>query len=147
MFLKKILAEARARVDLTHVRLQSVKQTPRDGEIDLVYCNGVLHHNKLEQRAEALQRIFDSLGPARYFALWENNPLNLGTRFIMAKCPFDRDAMPILPSQATKMVKNDGFSHRNGVVSFFLPEDISFPTSTRALVESDGQYLVLARKP
>jgi hypothetical protein len=33
--------------------------------------------------------------------------------------------------------KNDGVSHRNGVVSFFLPKIVSFPTSARALVESE----------
>jgi hypothetical protein len=109
-----------------------------------------LHHIKPEQRAEALQRIFDSLRPARYFALCENNPLNLGTRFIMAKCPFDRDAMPILPSQATKMVKTTGFRIETVLSRFFFPRILAFlrplePWLSPTLL--GGQYLVLARKP
>jgi len=147
---EEILAEARARVDLPRVRLQSVEQTPRDGEIDLVYCNGVFHHIKPEQRAEAFQRIFDSLRSAGYFALWENNPINPGTRLVMAKCPFDRDAMPILPSQATKMLITAGFRIETVLSRFFFLRLLAFlrplePWLSLSLL--GGQYLVLARKP
>lgn len=147
---EKILAEARARVDLTHVRLESVDQAPRDGEIDLVYCNGVFHHIKPEQRVEACQRIFDSLRPAGHFALWENNPLNPGTRLVMAKCPFDSDAMPIVPSQAAKMLTTAGFRIETVLSRFFFPRLLAClrplePWLSPSLL--GGQYLVLARKP
>jgi|SRR5271165_498270 len=147
---EKILAEARARVDLTHVRFEPVEQTPRGGEIDLVYCNGVFHHIKPEQHAEAFQRIFDSLRSAGYFALWENNPLNPGTHLIMAKCPFDRDAKPILPCQATKMLIATGFRIETVLSRFFFPRLLAFlrplePWLSPSLL--GGQYLVLARKP
>jgi SAM-dependent methyltransferase len=147
---EEMLAEARRRVDLTHVRLQSMAQPRQDGEFDLVYCNGVFHHIKPEHRAEACERIFDSLRPAGYFALWENNPLNPGTRLVMAKCPFDRDAMPILPSQATKMLITTGFRIETVLSRFFFPRLLAFlrplePWLTPSLL--GGQYLVLARKP
>ena len=145
----EILAEARARIKLTHVRLEFVERTPRDGEMDLVYCNGVFHHIKPEQRAEAFQRIFDSLRSAGYFALWENNPLNPGTRLIMAKCPFDRDAMPIVPSQATKMLIAAGFRIETVVSRFFFPRPLAFLRPLETCLSPSllgGQYLVLARK-
>ena len=66
--------------------------------------------------------------------IWENNPLASGTGLMMAKCAFDRDAIPILPTQATQMLKKRGL-HRSGAVPFFLPDVASVPTSARALVE------------
>jgi SAM-dependent methyltransferase len=147
---EEMLAEARARVDLARVCLQSVEQTLRDGEFNLVYSNGVFHHIRPEQRAKAFQRIFDSLRPAGYFALWENNPLNPGTRFIMAKFPFDRDATAILPRQATKMLETTGFRIETVLSRFFFPRLLAFlrplePWLSPSLL--GGQYLVLARKP
>jgi trans-aconitate methyltransferase len=147
---EEMLAEARARLDLTRVRLQSVEQALRDGEFNLVYCNGVFHHIGLEQRAKAFLRIFDSLRPAGYFALWENNPLNPGTRLVMAKCPFDKEVTPILPSQATKMLKTTGFRVETVLSRFFFPRLLDFlrplePWLSPSLL--GGQYLVLARKP
>jgi trans-aconitate methyltransferase len=147
---EEMLAEARARLDLTRVRLQSVELALRDGEFNLVYCNGVFHHIGLEQRAKAFRRIFDSLRPAGYFALWENNPLNPGTRLVMAKCPFDKEVTPILPSQATKMLKTTGFRVETVLSRFFFPRLLDFlrplePWLSPSLL--GGQYLVLARKP
>jgi hypothetical protein len=83
--------------------------------------------------------------------IWENNPLAPGTGLMMAKCAFDRDAIPILPTQATQMLKKRGL-HRSGAVPFFLPEvaSVAFLRPLEPWLSLNllgGQYLVLARKP
>jgi hypothetical protein len=66
--------------------------------------------------------------------IWETNPLAPGTGLIMAKCAFDRDAIPILPTQATQMLKKRG-SHRSGAVPFFLPRLLAFLRPLEPFVE------------
>jgi SAM-dependent methyltransferase len=146
---EEILAEARTRVNLANVIFQSVERTRRAGVIDLVYCNGVFHHIEPDQRADALKFIFDSLRSEGYFALWENNPLNPGTRLVMAKCLFDRHAIPIAPGSARKMLMAAGFRIETVLSRFFFPRSFAFlrplePWLSQSML--GGQYLVVARK-
>ena len=83
---------------------------PPRGSFDLVFCNGVFHHIPATQRTGVLEYIRASLRPSGFFALWENNPLNPGTRYIMSRIPFDRDAETLLPWEARKMVLSAGFT-------------------------------------
>ena len=86
--LAKLSAEDRARFLLfDHYQ-------PKE-EIDLAFCNGVFHHIPPEQRARAIAYVYRCLRPGGLFALWENNPWNPGTRLVMSRIPFDRDALPL----------------------------------------------------
>ena len=78
--------------------------------LDLVYCNGVFHHIPPAERASAIDYIWKSLRPGGIFALWENNPWNPGTRYVMSRIPFDREAMTLTPPEATFLLRKAGFS-------------------------------------
>src|ERR1044071_759973 len=80
-----------------------------DGDVDLVYCNGVFHHIPLEQRSRAIDYVHRSLRPKGLFAFWENNPWNPGTRYVMSKIPFDRDAVPVSSLEACRLLSTAGF--------------------------------------
>ena len=54
-----------------------------DGAVDLAFCNGVFHHVPPNERLQVAQYIADCLRPGGLFALWENNPWNPGTRYIV----------------------------------------------------------------
>lgn len=41
-----------------------------------------------------------SLRPGGVFAFWEINPWNPGTRHVMSRIPFDRDAIMLTPPEA-----------------------------------------------
>jgi len=77
-----------------------LSQYEPQGKVDLVYCNGVFHHIPLEQRGSALDYLYKSLRPGGLFALWENNPLNPATRYMMSRIPFDRDAITLTANTA-----------------------------------------------
>jgi SAM-dependent methyltransferase len=119
-------------------------------EIDLVYCNGVFHHIPEATRTSAADYVFRCLRPGGLFALWENNPWNPGTRYVMSRIPFDRDAVAITPRQAVKLLQGRGF-HIVGINYLFL-----FPRFLKALrfiepfvcrIPLGAQYQVLCRKP
>jgi SAM-dependent methyltransferase len=121
-----------------------------DATIDLVYTNGTFHHIESADRGEALRRIRASLAPGGLFALWENNPWNPGTRLVMSRIPFDRDAKTLSPPVAMDLVNRAGFTVV-GVTSYFY-----FPSWLKPLrplerwlrtIPLGAQYCVLAMKP
>jgi SAM-dependent methyltransferase len=116
----------------------------------LVYCNGVFHHIPPTERAQAVNYIWRSLRPGGLFALWENNPWNPGTRYVMSRIPFDRDAITLSPPEAGSLLRRGGF-HVLRTDSLFL-----FPKLLKCLrwiepflsrMPLGGQYQVLCRKP
>jgi len=121
-----------------------------DGECDLAYCNGVFHHIAPEERASALATIGRALRPGGSFALWENNPWNPGTRLVMRRIPFDRDAQTLSPIAARRMVRAAGFEVVRTDAWFLFPHSLRFLRPLESLVHRlplGGQYLVLAQKP
>jgi SAM-dependent methyltransferase len=145
----EMLAEARVRVVLNNVYFQSVEQALPHNCIDLAYCNGVFHHIAHSERRDACRIVFDALRPGGYFALWENNPLNPGTRLLMAKCRFDRTANVIFPVQAKEMLQDSGFHVEEITSSFFFPRVLAALRRVEPFLGwtlLGGQYLILGRK-
>ena len=56
---------------------------PHSESFDLAFCNGVFHHIAPGNRQDSLTYIFQSLRPGGIFALFENNPWNPATRYVM----------------------------------------------------------------
>ncbi len=123
---------------------------PAEGEFDLVFCNGVFHHIPPGERAAALDFIYRALRPGGLFALWENNPWNPGTRYVMSRCPFDHDAITLSPPAARRLVQRGGFSHLQTDFLFIFPAALRWlrPVEPRlARWPCGAQYQVLSAKP
>ena len=120
------------------------------GQADITYCNGVFHHIRPSERADALDFVSRALRPGGLFAFWENNPWNPATRFVMSRIPFDRDAITISPPEARHLLRKAGFEIVRSDYLFFFPRALRWlrPLEQRfAGVPLGAQYLVLARKP
>jgi SAM-dependent methyltransferase len=120
------------------------------GEIDLAFCNGVFHHIPLDARAAAVDYLSRALRPGGLFALWENNPWNPGTRLVMKRIPFDRDAITLSPPVARRLVASGGLEILRTDFLFFFPRALSvFRTLEPRLakVPLGAQYLVFCQKP
>jgi len=118
--------------------------------IDLVYCNGVFHHIPPAQRDSSIAYIYQCLRPGGLFALWENNPWNPGTRHVMKRCVFDRDAVTITPPQASKMLSRGGFEILRVDYRFFFPrllKSLRFLEPRLSWFPLGGQFQVLCKKP
>jgi ubiquinone/menaquinone biosynthesis C-methylase UbiE len=121
-----------------------------DGSTDVTYCNGVFHHIPVGERAEAVKYIFRCLPPGGIFGLWENNPWNPGTQYVMYKCEFDRDAVKITPPEAAQLLRSGGFEILRTDFLFFFPHALKRMRSIERFLTKiplGGQYQVLARKP
>jgi len=121
-----------------------------DASFDLAYCNGVFHHIPIGQRSANLDLIYCALRPGGVFALWENNPWNPATRYVMSNCSFDKDAVTISPPEAQRLLRGAGFDILRTDFLFIFPR---FLKSLRRLEEPlsrlplGAQYQVLCRRP
>jgi len=119
-------------------------------DCDLVYCNGVFHHIAPLDRRKWAARVLDMLSPEGLFALWENNPWNPGTRIVMRRIPFDRDAITLSAGQARHLLMRSGFEIIGTRFRFYFPKVLSGLRPFERFGERvplGAQYCVLARKP
>lgn len=129
--------------------ITSLEQVLR-GTVDLIYCNGVFHHIPVAMRGSALQHIFRCLRPGGWFAFWENNPWNPGTRHIMSHCPFDADSITITSRDARKLLRDSGFQVVCLDFCFLFPRALKwlrFLEQSMAGLPLGAQYQVLCRRP
>jgi predicted TPR repeat methyltransferase len=118
-------------------------------EFDLAFCNGVFHHIGRQEQARWMRYIHHALRPGGYFALWENNPWNPGTRYLMSHCEFDRDAVMISPGRARRLISEAGFETVQTDYAFLFPRFLRALRPLESLLcqmPIGGQYQVLAKK-
>jgi SAM-dependent methyltransferase len=143
---REILKEAAAQNQSEHVSFVHLEDF--SGEAELVFCSGVFHHIAPLDRAEALEFIRKVLRRGGYFALWENNPLNPGTRYVMSRCEFDRDAIVITPQVARTFLEAKGFEILSATSTFFFPRSLAWMRGLEKLLAPTmlgGQYLFLSK--
>lgn len=121
-----------------------------DGSFDLAFVNGVLHHIAPADRAAAMGYVADSLRPGGVLACWENNPWNPGTRWIMRRVAFDRDAILLRAGELGRLARAAGLEPLRTDYLFVFPRFLKrwrrFEPSLAGL-PLGGQYQVLARRP
>lgn len=144
------LQRARKQCGCGAIRFQTFYEYQPAADLDLAYCNGVFHHIPPADRASAMGYIYRSLRPGGLFAFWENNPWNPGTRYVMAKCVFDGDAVTLSPPQAKRLVRYAGFTILRTDFLFYFPRTLKALRSLESRlrrVPLGAQFQVLCRKP
>lgn len=144
------LALARRTIASERVEFVSLAVFRPAASFDLVFTNGVFHHVPVEERSGALALVHRALRPGGLFALWENNAWNPGTRWVMRRIPFDRDAVPLSPPGARRLVRGGGFEVLRTDFLFVFPRILRVLRRFEPALASlplGAQYLVLCRKP
>lgn len=146
----RLLGVARARHSSERIRFAARAGYEPDGSFDLAFCNGVFHHIPRRERSEEIRFLLAALRPGGLLALWENNPWNPGTRYIMSRIAFDRGSETLSFAAARGLVRSAGFE----VVS--VDHLFLFPRRLRGLrpiepflsaLPLGAQYQILCRKP
>jgi SAM-dependent methyltransferase len=146
---ERSLERARKEYGGDTVSFQTFESYQPAADLDLAYCNGVFHHIPLEDRGAAVGYIYRSLRPGGLFAFWENNPWNPGTRYVMAKCVFDRNAAPLTPPLAKRLLREAGFEMVRTDFLFYFPrvlQPLRYLESFLSWLPLGGQYQILCRK-
>jgi trans-aconitate methyltransferase len=118
--------------------------------VDVVYSNGTFHHIEPRDRHDEVRRIADWLAPGGLFALWENNPWNPGTRLVMKRIPFDRDAKTLSQPTAARLLRGAGLRVLDARSYFYFPSWLKPLRRLESRLERlplGAQYCVLAQRP
>ena len=143
------ISVARRQSTAASTRFETFTDFTPVGDIDLIYSNGVFHHIPPEKRAAALEVAWRALRPGGVFALWENNPWNPGTRYVMSRIPFDRDAVTLSAPEACRMLRASNFEIRRVDFLFIFPRIMKWLRPLERRLSSlplGAQYQVLACK-
>ena len=119
------------------------------GTFDVVLTNGVFHHIPPSQRAAAFAVIRNALQPCGIFGFFENNPWNPGTRYIMSRVAFDRDAITITPREAKRLLVVNGLKPQRFASLFYFPAALALLRPLEPYMAGlplGGQYLFLCQK-
>ena len=141
---------ARRRHGSARVQFGAIEALAGEPPFDLCYVNGVFHHIEPARRLEAVRAIHAALVPGGFFALFENNPWNPGTRMVMSRIPFDRDAQTLSFGETRKLIKTGGFRVAQAArFLFYFPRALAFlrvlePALVR--LPLGAQYCVLGIK-
>jgi SAM-dependent methyltransferase len=141
------LRYARANFASDRVTFAKIGDLPQFERFDLCYVNGVFHHIAPADRQQTLVIIRRMLNDRAYLALFENNPWNPGTRMVMSRIPFDRDAIPLSYLEARRRVLAAGFAVHETRFLFYLPKGLAalrFIEPLFVKVPLGAQYYVLA---
>ncbi|MEN3331062.1 MAG: hypothetical protein V7641_427 [Blastocatellia bacterium] len=147
---EKSLEVARRENDAQQTRFMLMGQYEPKEEIDLAFCNGVFHHVPVAKRPSTMAYIYNSLRPGGLFALWENNPWNPGTRYVMSRIPFDRDAITLSAPEARRLAQATGFEVLRTDFLFIFPKPLQWLRGLEpylARTPLGAQYQILCRKP
>jgi SAM-dependent methyltransferase len=139
-----------ARRSNPRVRFQTLDRYTPTAEFDLAFCNGVFHHIPPHERLDAVGIVFRALRPGGLFALWENNPWNPGTRYVMAQCEFDRDAVMLSAPQARQLLRDAKFEIVHTNFLFIFPRRLGLLRGCERRLSRwpiGAQYQVLCQKP
>jgi SAM-dependent methyltransferase len=117
---------------------------------DLIIISAVLHHVPVAQRSAVYAELHRLLRPDGRLVVFEHNPWNPVTRFVVARTPIDQDAILLPPPEVTAALKAGGWRTVRSSHLMFLPPRLGvIATTTERLfgwLPLGGQYAVTASK-
>lgn len=93
---------------------------------DTICFAGVIHHLPASLHYLAFKEAFRIVRRGGLLAIFEHNPLNPLTQWIVHNCEFDQDAQLILRLSLIKKLKQTGFKICQKQYTTFIPEFLKF---------------------
>ena len=106
------------RYDGAHIGLARASQ-------DLIFSACVFHHIEPVERLALVRQLRALLRPGGALVIFEHNPLNPVTRYIVATCPFDENAVLASSKELIKLQHDAGFQHVDAQFTGFFPARLS----------------------
>lgn len=121
-----------------------------DASFDVVVASGVLHHVPPSERAGAYADVLRLLVPGGRAYVFEHNPLNPVTSWVVKRLPIDRDAVLLRAGEARRGLEAAGLRDvRTSYLMFVPPRMRRLRRAERWLrwLPMGGQYVVSAGRP
>lgn len=118
-------------------------------DYDLAVISNVMHHVPFAERQLVINDVAGRLANGGLLLVFEHNPLNPLTQWVVKHCPFDDDAVLLRPREATKYFSIAGLAvHRRDYVVFF-PRMLSFLRPLEPMLRwlpAGAQYALVGEK-
>jgi SAM-dependent methyltransferase len=118
-------------------------------DYDLIVMANVMHHVPPVQRRDVVQELADRLARGGALAIFEHNPANPVTRWVVEHCPFDDDAILLPPAETHAYVNHAGLSLSRRDYIVFFPHSLSVLRSLESWLSwlpLGAQYVMVAEK-
>ena len=92
---------------------------------DFIVVSAVLHHVPPDDRSSVIAEIKRILKPSGIVIIFEHNPRNPVTKFIVARTPIDRNAILLSPRETENLLSSQGFSSIKTEYLMFTPPSTS----------------------
>ncbi len=119
-----------------------------DAKFDVVFAACVFHHIPHDMHVSLFRQLGARLAPDGLMIVFEHNPFNPVTRYIVATCPFDENAELIRASALAATQRAAGFSRVEKRYTGFFPNALAAlrPLEDRLSgLPIGAQYYTLAR--
>lgn len=108
--------------DMADFKLYGGGEIPLAPEsFDLIFSACVFHHIEGEEHVPILQQLRRLVAPNGALVIFEHNPVNPVTRYIVATCPFDENAVLIPSGAFAKAQREAGFGRVEIAYTGFFP--------------------------
>lgn len=105
------LNEARALLNNGPVMLaENWSEFPQGRSFDLVLSCHVFHHIPPKERHRTAAALYRRMKPGSRLVIFEQNPMNPATRFLVNTCPFDKDARLLTTTTTRTLFVKNSFS-------------------------------------
>lgn len=116
---------------------------------DLVFVSNVFHHINHKDHSSEINLIYNLLKSNGELIVFEQNQYNPVTKYLIKKCPFDKNANLIKKNIMTKIIEESGFCVKKASYSLFFPSKLRFLRQVEKYlgkIPLGGQYYVYAKK-
>jgi ubiquinone/menaquinone biosynthesis C-methylase UbiE len=120
----------------------------KDSYFDAVILSCVLHHIKPRERDSILKELKRVVKKEGFLFIFEHNPLNPLTRYVVKNCEFDKDAELISKKDCLSLLKKNDFFIEESAYIVFFPRILSFLRSIEsklAFLPMGAQYFISAK--
>lgn len=150
---EKSIARAKEKqLHKAHFSLYNGREIPfEDNSFDVVFIAAVLHHIDFSLHAGLLKEILRVLKPGGRLYLFEHNPLNPVTRYLVNTCAFDKDAKLLGYRYTRNILETAAFRQIEKRFILFFPRSGLFAKMVKlenklAWLPLGGQYMYRAIK-
>jgi SAM-dependent methyltransferase len=116
---------------------------------DLILVADVIHHIPPRERDEYFLTLKTHLTDSGNIVIFEQNPYNPLTRYLVGTCPFDEDATLLSKTALKKILKYSGYKIISGSYCFFFPSALKKYNSLEnriGFLPLGGKYYIHAKK-